>query len=101
MKKLNQKCCCFADNVKKRFRKGKCGKCMSPLSQHCNKGTVTIKQVKGDRKQCARMADMGLYPGTKAELICGNNGKQCILKVNGGTVCLDRTITENILVTES
>jgi ferrous iron transport protein A len=44
------------------------------------------------------MADLGLYPGTEAELICQENGSQCILKVNGGTICLDQSITENILV---
>ncbi len=44
------------------------------------------------------MADLGLYPGTEAELVCQENGSQCILKVNGSTICLDQSITENILV---
>ncbi len=43
---------------------------------------------------------MGLFPGTEAELICPGHGEQCLLKIHGGTICLDRTISENILVSE-
>ncbi|WP_163339630.1 FeoA family protein [Desulfopila sp. IMCC35008] len=98
MKKFNQTCCSFADRVRKRFGKRRCHHGISPLSKHYNNGPVKIHRVKGDRRQCARMADLGLYPGTEAELVCQENGSQCILKVNGSTICLDQSITENILV---
>jgi hypothetical protein len=44
------------------------------------------------------MAAMGLTPGTEAEILCPENGSQCILKIHGGTVCLDHSICRNILV---
>jgi hypothetical protein len=47
------------------------------------------------------MAAMGLYPGTEAELLCPENSSQCILKIHGGTICLDRAFSENILVSGS
>lgn len=45
------------------------------------------------------MAAMGVYPGVEADLVCPKNGSQCLLKVNGGTISLDSTISDNILVT--
>lgn len=87
--------------MKKRFRNRFCSKGISPLSQHCCSGRVKIHQVRGDRRQCARMADLGLFPGTEAELICADKDNQCILKVNGGTICLDSSISDNILVSGS
>ena len=86
--------------MRKRFRRGNCGECMAPLSHRCRKGAFTIRQVKGDRKLCARMADLGLYPGTTAELVCGERGQKCIVKVNGGTLCLDPDLIESILVSD-
>jgi len=44
------------------------------------------------------MASMGVYPGIEAELICPENGSQCILKVQGGTISLDSSVSDNILV---
>ena len=100
MKKFHDKCGCFADKMKSRFgrRKRTIGEQVSPLSKYCNRGIVKICKVNGDRKLCARMADLGLYPGTEAELVCHENGSQCILKIHGSNICLDRTIAENILV---
>ena len=100
MKKFGHKCGCFAEKMKGRFGRRKCtvNGHVSPLSTHCNRGIVKICKVNGDRKMCARMADLGLYPGTEAELVCHENGSQCILKVHGSNICLDRTIAENIMV---
>lgn len=69
-----------------------------PLSKLCQAGKIRICKVTGDRKLCARMAAMGLYPGTEAELLCPESCGQCIVKIHGGRVCLDRSLTENILV---
>ena len=98
MKHFGRKKCCFADTFRKRFGHCNRGQGIRPLSQHGGCGKVKICKVTGDRRLCARMAAMGLYPGTEAELICPENGHQCLLKIHGGTICLDHTISENILV---
>lgn len=71
----------------------------TPLSARCRAGKVRVCKVTGDRKLCAKIAALGLYPGSEAELICPENGHQCVVKVHGGNICLDRSISENILVT--
>ena len=60
---------------------------------------MQVCKVNGDRKICARMASMGLYPGVITDVIYAEDGSQCILKVHGGTISLDSSISENILVT--
>lgn len=45
------------------------------------------------------MASMGLYPGVEADIICSDQGNQCLLKINGGTISLDPDVSENIIVT--
>lgn len=71
----------------------------TPLSRRCKAGKVRICKVTGDRKLCAKIAALGLYPGSEAELVCPENGHQCVIKVHGGNICLDRSISDNILVT--
>lgn len=71
----------------------------TPLSRRGKAGRVRVCKVTGDRKLCAKIAALGIYPGSEAELICPENGHQCVVKVHGGNICLDRTISENILVT--
>ena len=44
------------------------------------------------------MANLGLLPGTELELLCRGNGRQCMIKVNGGTISLDALSAANILV---
>ncbi len=70
-----------------------------PASLKSSSGRVQVCKVNGDRKICARMASMGLYPGVVADIICAEEGSQCILKVHGGTISLDSSISENIIVT--
>lgn len=43
---------------------------------------------------------MGFHPGEELELICPENGSQCLLKLQGATLSLDSKTTRNIMVTE-
>ena len=82
------------------FRSQNSPQTLVPLSRLCRSGRFTICKVAGDRKLCARIGALGIYPGAQAELICPHNGSQCILQLHGSRLCLDRTISENILVSE-
>jgi Fe2+ transport system protein FeoA len=70
-----------------------------PLSETCCSGRVKVCKVNGNRKLCARMAQLGLLPGCEIELLCPCQGQQCMIKINGGTLSLDIPSAENILVT--
>jgi len=72
-----------------------------PLSQSCCRGRVRICKVKGNRKNCARMAHLGVIPGAELELLCPHRGRQCMIKVNGGTISLDTNTAKDILVTKA
>ncbi|MEE4136758.1 MAG: FeoA family protein [Desulforhopalus sp.] len=92
--------CCFPESSGRCLTKRRyCQDSGSPLSKKSGSGRIRVCKVTGDRKICARMASMGLYPGVEAEVICPENGNRCILKVNGGTISLDAEISGNILVT--
>ncbi len=99
-KKEKHNTCSFTDRVKQCFGKPRCKKVEAPLSKngHCRK--VRVCKVTGDRKICARMASLGLYPGVEADVVCAQQGSQCVVKVNGGTISLDSNISENIYVTD-
>jgi len=90
---------CLADRVKNCFGRNRCAFRGIPASLNNSRGRVKVCKVNGDRKICARMAAMGLYPGVEADIICAENGSQCLLKINGGTISLDPAISKNILVT--
>ena len=92
--------CCFADKLRNCFGgKSRCNSVASKLSKHADNGKVKVCKVTGDRKVCARMASMGLYPGVEADIICANGSTQCVLKVNGGTISLDSVASDNVYVT--
>ncbi len=91
--------CCFSDRVKNCFGKQQSDEPIGPLSRKGKTGRVKVCKVNGNRKVCARMASMGVYPGVEADIICAEKGSQCILKVNGGTISLDSDVSNNILVT--
>ena len=91
--------CCFADKVMDCFGRGRCSDLIAPLSKRAKTGRVKVCKVTGDRKICARMASMGLYPGVEADVICSETGSQCLLKVHGGTISLDSDVSDNIFVT--
>lgn len=98
-KKHHKKNGCFFHRVRNRLwgRDEEHGE--QPLSSACQGGRVRICKVTGDRKLCARMAAMGVLPGHELELICPANGERCLVKINGGTLSLDDSTSQNILVT--
>ncbi|MBW6520909.1 MAG: ferrous iron transport protein A [Desulfoarculaceae bacterium] len=98
-KKLKHKCSCLADRVKNCTRKTVYPGQISPLSDSCRSGRLKICKVTGDRKLCSRMASLGVYPGEEIELLCPENGSQCLLKLQGTTLVLDSKTTRKILVT--
>ena len=73
---------------------------MVPLSRLDRSGRFTIRKVGGDRKLCARMGSLGIYPGAQAELICPHDGNQCILQLHGSRLCIDRSTSDSIIVSE-
>ena len=89
----------FSDTLKSCFGRKRCGRPATPESLQKCRGRVKVCKVTGDRKICAKMAAMGLYPGVEADIICAEEGSQCLLKVHGGTISLDPALSENIIVT--
>ncbi|MDR0477072.1 MAG: ferrous iron transport protein A [Desulfobulbaceae bacterium] len=72
-----------------------------PLSDQRQGGPLRICRIEGDRGLCAKMAAMGLYPGRDAELIHPECGGQCLLKIEDCTLCLDKSTSERIVVTNT
>lgn len=91
--------CCLTDNLRNCLVRDEFDEVIAPLSQEGRPGRVKVCKVTGDRKICARMASMGVYPGVEADIVCALRGNRCVLKVQGGTISLDADITANILVT--
>lgn len=99
LRHFNRKCLYLAERM--RWRRGRNGcttEQIMPLSRIRHHGRKRICKITGDRKLCARMASMGFYPGEELELLCSGNDSQCILKIQGGTISLDTTASNNILV---
>lgn len=70
-----------------------------PLSSMCGCGEkLKVCKINGDRKLCARMAQLGVLPGSEIELICPVQAENCMVKVKGSTLSLDQLSAENILV---
>ncbi len=72
-----------------------------PLSECCGCSRVRVCKVSGDRTACGRMASLGVLPGTVLELLCparGRGRKQCMVRINGGTLSLDALTARNIFV---
>lgn len=71
-----------------------------PLSECCACSRVKVCRISGDRAACGRMASMGLLPGAEMELLCPGRGRrrQCMVKVNGGTLSLDELTAASIFV---
>ncbi|MCF8056866.1 MAG: ferrous iron transport protein A [Desulfocapsa sp.] len=100
LKEINKKCCCLAKKVQKCAGNSRCNRQghQGPLSENCQAGKVKICKITGDRKLCARMASLGVLPGEVAELLCPQNSSQCLLKIRGGTLSLDQSTSNNIIV---
>ncbi|WPD23706.1 MAG: FeoA family protein [Candidatus Electrothrix scaldis] len=72
-----------------------------PLSECCGCSRVRVCKIGGDRSACGRIAAMGVLPGTVLELLCparGRGRKQCMVRINGGTLSLDALTAQNIFV---
>ena len=80
------------------FCKAPAEKSIAPLSQHCGTGRKRICKITGDRKLCARMASMGVFPGEEITVLCGEKGTQCLFRIADTTISLDAAIGDNILV---
>ncbi len=101
--------CLLATDDQCRRLKVDCPEDALPLTQRCGCGRVKVCKISGDRKECAKMANLGVLPGTEMELLCpsrGNRrkhrngrGSRCMVKINGGTLSLDQLTAENIFVT--
>jgi ferrous iron transport protein A len=98
-KQLNRTYCCLAGKVRRCLRTGgEIPNQILPLSKINHRGRKRICKITGDRKLCARMAALGFSPGKEIELLCRQNDAQCLLKIQGGTISLDNTASNNILV---
>ncbi len=95
---INKKCGCLAKKLRRCEKSEKCPKHHGPLSESCQLGKLKICKLTGDRRECAKMAALGLLPGQEAELLCAKNGSQCLLKIQGGTLSLDESTSNNIIV---
>lgn len=86
-----------------KLKQVQCPRDARPLSKSCGCGKVKVCRVSGERKECARMAHLGVLPGTEMELLCPSRGRgpgrRCMVKVNGGTLSLDQLTADNIFVT--
>lgn len=71
---------------------------MTTLSESCCNSRMRVCAVTGDRQTCARMATLGVLPGSELELLCKGGSQQCVIKVNGGTISLDAPTASAILV---
>ena len=70
----------------------------TPLSEACCNGRMRVCAINGDRQTCAKMANLGVRPGSELEILCKGGGQQCMIKINGGTLSLDAATAANILV---
>ncbi|MCE5334344.1 MAG: ferrous iron transport protein A [Desulfobacteraceae bacterium] len=81
-----------------------CEACKKPRHSGCARmalcdaktGKVRVAGVEGERRLCARMAALGIYPGVEMQLLCSG----CV-RVNGGTLSLGKDISDKIFVTPS
>lgn len=98
IKELNKKCCSLALKLQKCGQGKQCKRHHGPLSETCQTGKLKICKLIGDREECAKMAALGVLPGQEVELICSQAGSQCLLKIHGGTLSIDQSTSNNIIV---
>ncbi|WP_310599338.1 ferrous iron transport protein A [Desulfobulbus sp.] len=95
--------CRFLSDIQKLCKRRKrCGKRVlqtaTPLPESCCNSRMRVCAVTGDRQTCARMATLGVLPGSELELLCKGGGQHCMIKVNGGTISLDAPTASAIMV---
>jgi len=71
----------------------------TPLSKAGGCNRLRVCRVSGDRKLCARMAQLGVLPGSEIELVCPVRTQNCMVRVKGCTVSIDQLSADSILVT--
>ena len=98
LKRFNRGYCKTAGHLKNCLKRKCNNEGITTLSNSCHKGKKRINKITGDRKFCARMASLGVYPGEEVEVICAESGSQCLLRVHGGTVSFDSTTSDQILI---
>ena len=95
-------CLLLSDIQTQCHRRKKCGNRVvqagTPLPETCCNSRLRVCAINGDRQTCAKMAHLGVLPGSELELLCKGGGQQCMIKVNGGTLSLDAPTAANILV---
>jgi ferrous iron transport protein A len=95
-------CLLLSDIQTQCLRRKKCGnraaQAGTPLPETCCNSRLRVCAINGDRHICAKMAHLGVLPGSELELLCKGGGQQCMIKVNGGTISLDAPTAANILV---
>jgi ferrous iron transport protein A len=69
-----------------------------PLSECCGCRRVRVCRINGDRNACGRMASLGVLPGAVLEPLCHGRRRQCMVKVNGGTLSIDELTAASIFV---
>ncbi len=74
---------------------------VTPLSSARSGGRVKVKCIQGGRNLCARMAALGIYPGSEIDLVCSGCGCPCLVRVHGCTVSLGAGVSEKILVSST
>jgi|GEM_PF-546468 Fe2+ transport system protein A len=71
----------------------------APLSESCCTSSMRVCAVTGDRQTCARMAALGILPGSELEVLCKGGGHQhCMIRINGATLSLDAIAASAIMV---
>lgn len=71
-----------------------------PLSEVGPGENVKIVRLDGGRRMCARLAHMGIYPGTKLTIISGGKGTPVIARFGNTTISLGKGASKKILVTK-
>ena len=99
LKGFNRKCSSLANMMKSCLKDKSCSPQICALSETSNCGRMKICKIDGDRKQCAKIASMGVRAGEEIDLICPKKGSNCIFRIHGGTISLDSDTTKNIFVT--
>ncbi|HDL89832.1 MAG TPA: ferrous iron transport protein A [Thermodesulforhabdus norvegica] len=69
-----------------------------PLPEAEPGASVRITRIEGGRRLCARLAHMGIYPGTIMEVISSGRGAPCIVRVRNATISLGRGMSRKIIV---
>ncbi len=98
LKSLNRKCSSLTGMMRNCLKNKSCSRKIRSLSETGNCGRMKICKIDGNRKQCARMASMGVRAGEEIDLICPEKGSKCIFKIHGGTISLDNDTTKTIFV---